>query len=333
MALMVGYYGGFDPKHWVHCQASAVWYRDIPYSDGDHMLDNFLEVAFPGHRLHGLAPGAPFADAAGAPDPAAFRRWLRAGGDPRPFEPMPSTRWGDNLDVIADNAPAETLRQYRVIALVGDVSLDAPTRDAIRAWVADGGTLVANAEQVTAADEPLLGVRFGAGTGAATRSIWVADGQVYDESPFAFTRVVPTTASVLATDGDREPLATTNRVGRGQVVLTTPLFLQNRAKDGLLRIGTRLFDWLQGLHAGAHVFGAPVEFVVNRAPGKTIVTVVNNSGTAWSGRVLVEAPQARVVVREYVDDVDVPHALAGRDVVVTANVPPYDLKVYAFEAR
>jgi hypothetical protein len=81
------------------------------------------------------------------------------------------------------------------------------------------------------------------------------------------------------------------------------------------------------------VVGAPVEYVVNRAPGRTIVTVVNNSGTAWNGKVLVEAPHARVVVREYVEDVDVPHAPAGRDVVVTANVPAYDLKVYAFEAR
>lgn len=334
-ALMVSYEAGFDPKHWIHCQADAVWYHDIPYSDGDHMLDNLLEVAYPGHRLHGLAPGAPFANAAGAPDPVAFARYLRAGGDPRPFEPMPATRWGDNLDVIADNAPADTLHRYRVIVLVGDVSLDARLRAALRAWVTEGGVLVANASQVTAADEPLLGVRLGAATGAGSRSIWLGEGQTYDEEPFGFTRVVPTTGSVLATDGGGAPLVTSNRIGRGQAVLTTPRFLQTRAKDRLLRIGVRLLDSLFALHAAARVAGPPIEYVVGRASGKTLVTLVNNSGARWSGQVTALSTGAPVAVREYVADVDVASARAGSggDVVVRAEVPPYDVKVYAFEAR
>jgi hypothetical protein len=67
VALLVDHFSGFDPKHGVNNQRSAVWYQDIPYSAGDHMIDNLLRVSYPGHWLHGLAPGASFANKEGAP--------------------------------------------------------------------------------------------------------------------------------------------------------------------------------------------------------------------------------------------------------------------------
>jgi hypothetical protein len=36
-------------------------------------------------------PGAPFSTA------VAYQQFLASGGDPRPYEPMPFTRWGDGV--------------------------------------------------------------------------------------------------------------------------------------------------------------------------------------------------------------------------------------------
>jgi hypothetical protein len=331
-AIMIPYDSGFDPKHWIS-QADAVWYGDIPYSDGDHMLENLLKIAYPDHELHGLAPGAPFADGAGAPKPAAFKRYLQGGGDPRPFEPMGSTRWGDGLDVIADNAALATLQQYKLVVLAGEVAIDGRLRDALRSYVQDGGTVVANAKQVTADDEPLLGVRLSGDEATGQRSTWVADGASYDEPAFTATRVTPITASVLAKGDGDVPLVTSQPLGRGRVILTTPHMLQSSAKDQLLRVGIRLLDDLIAADAIAQVSGAPIEYVVGRSPDAMLVTLVNNSGTTWNGTVSFASPPPRFALKEYVSDADVPNAGPDGKAAIAASVAPYDLKVYALETR
>ncbi|MGC4119841.1 MAG: hypothetical protein QM765_35750 [Myxococcales bacterium] len=332
MAVMSSHDSGFDAKHWTHLQEDTVWYGDLPYSDGDHMLDNFFKVAFPGHWLHGLAPGAPFADAGGHPDPAAFRAWLAAGGDPRPYEPMGSTRWGDNLDVIADNASLATLQRYQVIALVGDVVVDEPKRTALRTWVEAGGTLVANVKQVTADDEALLGVQLGATEVSETTSKWLADGTEYSEPPFLATQVTPTTATLLAAGGSGEPLITTNAVGRGQVILTAANHLQSQAKDRLLQIGIRLFDGLHAQHSPVTVEGEAIEYLVTQPSGRTVVALVNNTAAPWSGKVRWQgASTGAPSVKEYLGDGGVSFVQEQGQIAIEAQVPPFDLRVYSLE--
>ncbi len=334
MALMADYYGGFDPRHWVHCQEEAVWYRDIPYSDGDRMLDNFLKVAYPEHWLHGLAPGAPFADSAHRPDPARFKEYLVAGGDPRPYEPKGPTRWGDNLDLIGDNAPASALRNYKVIALVGDAAPGEATRRALRSWVEAGGTLVVNVGQAIATDEAIVGVRVSNSDAEARFARWLLDGTGYAEPPFTFTKVTPRGATaVLAATESGEPLVTANTVGKGQVILTTAHYLQSSAKDQLLNVGARLFDWLDQRVSPVKVAGGPIEYIVGRAPGKTLVTLVNNQGTPWMGTIALRSPPDSLVAKEYLADVEVAHSHSGGSAVLSVAVPAYDLKVFAFEER
>ena len=174
MALMLDFNHGFDAKHWLYNQYDAVWYGDIPYSTGDFMINNFWKVAYPGHWLHGLTPGAPFLDSSGNPDATRFQQYLSAGGDPRPYEPMGSTRWGNNIDVILSNASLTALRQYKVIVLLGDVVIDTNLASALDTWVRDGGVLVANSKQVTPAIEGLFGVTRSQTTRTATTSTWLA---------------------------------------------------------------------------------------------------------------------------------------------------------------
>jgi hypothetical protein len=330
MAVMLNFSHGFDPKHWLYNQYDAVWYGDIPYSTGDFMINNFMNVAYPGHSQHGLTPGAPFLNTSGTPDATKFQQYLSSGGDPRPYEPMGSTRWGDNNDVILSNASLTTLRQYKVIALLGDLVIDTNLASALQTWVQEGGVLVANTKQVTAATEGLFGVTRTQTTRTATTSTWLEDNTNYTEPAFEYQVVTPGSASVLARSG-QDAVITSNSVGLGRAVLTTPSYLQSTDKSRLLTIGTRLLDSLHSSYLPARVSGPPIEYIVNQAPGKVIVMLVNNTGTTWNGSVVATAQGPVTAVREYLSDTNATYSTSGSAVTVSAQVAPYDVRAYAVE--
>ena len=325
MALMLDAHSGFDTKHGPYNQQSAVWYQDIAYSSGDFMIDNFLKRAYPDHWRHGTMPGAPFST------PAGYRAFLASGGDPRPFEPMPVTRWGDAFDVTLHTATSSSLRRYKVIALLGDVVIDARLRQILQSWVQAGGTLVVNVRQATSADEALLGVRLGGAYVSGTTSRWLSDNTAYPEQPFSYKPVTPTSARVLATARDGAPLITSNAVGAGRVILTTPDYLQTTARDRLLEVGVRLFDELNREHAPALVSGPGAQYMFSTAPGKLITTIINNSGVVWNGTITANIPDAVSAVRELSADTTAGCARAGTRVTVTGRVPAYDLRIFEIE--
>ena len=325
MALMLDAHSGFDTKHGPYNQQNAVWYQDIAYSSGDFMIDNFLKRAYPDHWRHGTMPGAPFST------PAGYRAFLASGGDPRPFEPMPVTRWGDAFDVTLHTATSSSLRRYKVIALMGDVVIDARLRQILQSWVQAGGTLVVNVRQATSADEALLGVRLGGAYVSGTTSRWLSDNTAYPEQPFSYKPVTPTSARVLATARDGAPLITSNAVGAGRVILTTPDYLQTTARDRLLEVGVRLFDELNREHAPALVSGPGAQYMFSTAPGRLITTIINNSGVVWNGAITANIPDAVSAVRELSADTTAGCARAGTRVTVTGRVPAYDLRIFEVE--
>ncbi len=330
-ALLLHHHSGFDTKHWYFNQADAVWYQDIPYTDGDRMINNFFKLAYPNHWLHGQTPGAPFNDATGKPDAKGFQAYLAAGGDPRPYEPMSLTRYGHSLDVLTDRAPLEALRQYKVILLLGDVPVDSRLRSALTAWVQEGGTLVLTAPQTAAFDEKFLGARVDNTRRTGSSARWLLDGSSYREAPFWYSPLTVTTATVFATAEGTQPLLTANAVGQGRVILSAGHYLQSSAGEQILTIGALLFDWLAEQNTVATVTGSPVEYIVNEAPGRVIVTVVNNSGSDWTGTVVVPVVGEVQAVREYLTDQDARWSRLRSRVTVMGQVPAYDVKVYAVE--
>ncbi|MEX2220519.1 MAG: hypothetical protein WEG40_01865 [Candidatus Rokuibacteriota bacterium] len=325
MALMLDVHSGFDPKHGLYNQQNAVWYQDIAYSSGDFMIDNFLKLAYPNHWRHGTLPGAPFST------PVGYRQFLASGGDPRPYEPMPFTRWGDTFDVVLNTATLTSLRRYKVIVLMGGVVIDVRLRQILQLWVRAGGTVVVNARQATSADEALLGARLGGGYVSGTTSRWSSDNTAYTEQPFRYKPVAPVSARVLATVGEDAPLITSNAVGAGRVILTTPDYLQTTARDRLLTVGVRLFDHLNRQYAPAFVSGPDAQYMFSTAPGKLITTIINNSGVVWNGAITATIPGAVDAVREYTADTAAACARAGSTVTVKGSVPAYDLRIFAIE--
>ena len=331
-ALLVSPDAGFDPKHGLYNQADAVWYQDIAYSGGDTMMNQFFRLGYPNHWLHGLAPGAPFANAAGVPNVSQFQNFLAAGLDPRPYEPVPTTRWGDQFDVITTGVNAEALQRYRTIVMLGDVTLDARLRQALSDWVTAGGILVMNAAQATRDDQTLVGVTL---DNAPLRTSmffrWLPDDPGRTEPLFGYSVVHPDTAQVWAVNEAGDPLVTSHELGAGQVLFTTPIYLEPLARNSMLALGVQLFDWLFQQNAPATISGPPIAYVVNTLPGKTIVALFNSTESDWNGQVFAYLHNAPDRVLEYVSDQQVPFTTAGGVVTIQTRVPAYDLKVIAVE--
>jgi hypothetical protein len=333
-AFIIDPAAGFDPKHSGYNQADYVWYQDIPYTTGDFMLDNLTRTAYPNHWLFGLAPGAPFANAAGVPDPNQFRTYLASGGDARIYEPMPFSRWGDNLDIVNTLASAHSLSQYREIVLAGDVQLDASLRARLEDWVSAGGTLVMFGSQATPNDEALLGVHLLAvPTRTADAANWLHTRQSQAEPAFAYVAVQPGSALTLARTNTGDPLITKQTRGVGAVYLVTALYGQSQDEGQLLQSTIQLLDLLIAQRMPARVSGPPIEYVVSSSRDKILVTLANNSNSNWVGQVIFKKRPGVLSAAEYIADEALPFTTSDSDVTVTVQVAPYDVRVIVLETQ
>jgi hypothetical protein len=120
-------------------------------------------------------------------------------------------------------------------------------------------------------------------------------------------------------------------VGTGRVIVSAAPYLQTAAHDQMLSVGTRLFDWLADQNAIARIEGRPVEYLVNESPSSVTVTVVNNSGTPWSGTVVMPDRGDVMAVRELIGEIDLRWTRSSEGIRAAGVVPAYDVKVFSVE--
>ena len=324
-ALVIDRYSGFDPKFGQYMQGNSTWYARIPYTAGDAMLNNVLQMAYPGHQLHGTL-------VAGGPQSVSeYRSRLAAGQDPRPWEPMGKSRWGDVFNVVNTAAGAAALSKHRVAMLTTHLPVDAALRTQLQAFVAAGGVLILNAAQVGPADTALTGASLTGQTAQSTSSVWIADGTSFTEPAYTYSRVSLQGATAVARNAEGEPLITRFAVGTGEVYLTTPTLLQDTSRSRILSVGQKLFDVLNARYAPATVQGPSVLYQLNSDGRVTTVTVFNGDGATWNGTISFPAPPGTYTTTEWTGDTAVSSSVAGGRVNVPASVPPYDVRVYAME--
>jgi hypothetical protein len=337
MALMQDHYSGFEPRFGVWMQRAYKWYWAKPYSAGDAMFSNLLGLAFPNHGSWGsIVRGAPWK----VLDPnhrldvsasqAAYRKRLANGADPRPWEPMASSRWGETFDVITDRSSLTTMQHYRAIVLSTD-TIGPDLLANLSRYVQGGGILIVNARQLRADADALTGVHFTGGRAQASSAIWLPDGSRIDEDTYRYSVATPTSASVLAQTISGDPIVTSNSYGSGTVYVTTPDFLEDARAKHILRVGRRLIDTVQRTLAVVRVSGPPIEYLVNTDGGRTIVTLVNTNrqGATWTGTLSFPIPSGAYSASEWTRDVPVGTSASGDRVVIDASVPRYGVRVYA----
>lgn len=322
IALMLDYYHGYNPKHWLY-RPDTVWYYRIPYTAGDYMLGNLFNVLYPGHSNHGLTmPGWSWDTF------ETFHQWIASGNDPRPYEPMPNSRWGDMFDILLSNASLNALNKYQALALAGDIVTNSTLTSTLNQWVNNGGTLVVNSSQVTDNDLALLGVTLTNTVKQSYSSRWLSTGTRYDETLYSYTLVAPTTAIVMARNDEGDPIITRNKVGNGYVYFVSPAYMQDGNHSALLNIGLRLIDELVQVHRLSWTEGPAVDYLTTQESGGVTVTVVNNSGNPWQGNVNVKRGSPTRVV-EWLTDQDVPYTYSDGIIRISGSVPPYDVRVFA----
>ncbi|MBN2371781.1 MAG: hypothetical protein JXO72_14970, partial [Vicinamibacteria bacterium] len=140
--------------------------------------------------------------------------------------PWPHGFFGDIFDVLVTSPTRlEAVASYKLVFCAGDVRLDARAADTLKKYVAEGGVLAINVEQVRGFfDEDFLGTSLGHEWKEADTVECVRDGEKLAGTIFKYLTVKPVTADVIARAGS-DPLALVNRFGKGRVVLTTASYL------------------------------------------------------------------------------------------------------------
>jgi len=140
---------------------------------------------------------------------------------------MPSP-YGDVFDVLLPNPPSgaiapETLAGYRVLIALGDLSIDKPLAQRLRAYIESGGTLVLNVMHLGDAlnDSAFTGLAVTNQKATADAARGLLDDRRSEGAPFSYRVATSTAAEVIIENPrTRHPLVTRQRHGKGQVIVT-----------------------------------------------------------------------------------------------------------------
>ncbi|MET0897021.1 MAG: hypothetical protein ABWY45_03810 [Mycobacterium sp.] len=341
IAIVQDHFSGYEPQFGEYDQAPLKWYRDNDYTPGDQMFSSLLDLAYPGYRSWGtIAPDAPWRveDSGGTLDAqasqAAFRRALAASdADPRVWEPMGNTRWGESLDVITDRARLDTLLRYRIVVLATSGPIATDLLADLSEYARRGGTVVVSASQLQAGPDPLSDVEISAERRQADSVTW-SDGTVIPEGEFDYVPTEPGEGTeVIAATSDGSPAIIHHQRGAGSVYLTTADHLLDDTGRDVLASSRRLLDELHSEVATVTVDGPELQYLVNKVGESTVVTLINTDigGSTWRGRLRFRTDAPSASVQEWTADIPVESAVDGDQVVVDATVPPFGVHVYAMQ--
>ena len=218
-AVMIDYKNGYEQG----MPRPYVWGNRIPFTAVDANIGGVYELFFPGH---GCTNGTDqyLSPATGGATRKEFRKALERNEDMRHVEIgfFTPTPYGDALDTIWENAPAEFLNEYKVIITAGSVKLPEHIFDT---FVSSGGTLATTIDKLDASAREKLGIV----TLPALNCDWdygrilMADGSgSSDGFRYSYTKVrLPEAGEVLAENEDHIPIICSVPYGKGKVLFCT----------------------------------------------------------------------------------------------------------------
>ncbi len=354
MALMLDYYHGWQPRD------HRVWGGSLPYGRDEEMIDNFFNTAFPGQEI--IRPNRYLSWEKGDnPFPwqtheEMFAMEREKKFDNRVYEKGTRTdsTWGDSFDIVLTNCPVDVLKQYRVIVLLGSIHLDDALREKLEEYVKSGGILLVNINHVSDEDAGFLGVEF---TGSR-ESLWEVCcntcGRICRDGDSEIELVKPTTASVLlkAVGGYRfgahevkripgydgaDPVATCNKVGKGEVILGTLPYMQTTARHPMHPAFCHLVNHLMDRFLPVHIQGPPIEYLINETEKGLIVTLMHNGPDfrtnkkpeTWEGNVTmpIQSPSDEINVEELWTETKLRHEKHDNEILIPLRIDPFDFKI------
>lgn len=362
-------HGWMTPAYWR--TTNEAWnYARIPYRQGDRGIDGFFKHAFPGaiyaqdpFPLGAYSvnepPASPFAlscvtpEFAPSPDkvyvaepPIPFGTYknrdqarndfIEKNLDPSPYRPMGDSRWGEIFDVITDDANLETLKNYKTVVLLGQISLSDGLENHLRNYVQAGGTVILSVGTVHPKNQGLCGFSFlpelRVGRG------WQYAGEKTVHEPFRYcplesdVNLDALSVPVRALNGD--PLVVRHSLGSGHVYTSLIPWFEggnaNIAGPVLKVLDKHIFE-IQPVH----VEGPPAAWVSSTgddsSPHRTVV-IANHADTDWQGKIAVaNVPDSLHTCRDVVSGAVLPFDLVEGCAVAEITIPPYSVRVLRWQ--
>lgn len=309
VAIMLDREAGWVPPRHLYTGARHLVWGNMPYDKGDHATDALFRMIFPDYE-----------------DCSYFK-------DERGY--LTETPYGDQFDTVLSNIQLEPLQRYRTVVLSGNARMEDDLVARLGKFVRAGGDVILDAQHAGALPIDLTGVNVGAMREFAQHSLMLSSGKTFDEAPYAYVTLEPTTARVLAVTERGKPLVTVNDVGGKVIVVAADCLVDGEWEDPEdeceAPLRHRILKGVAGL-LGGYFHGlnlirpnAPgIQYLVNvtEDPRELIVTLVNNGQEAWSGTL---TPRRGEVAqgREWITGQRVS---AGHE--LSAEVPPGDLRIF-----
>ena len=195
------------------------------------------------------------------------------------------------------NAAASVLLDsYRAIVVGGRIELSSQWTRQLTNYAKAGGTVVLNSAQIKGLPFELLGVRLSGSTGEAHNARCLSPGEVEQNLKgqiFRYDKLELKGAQPLITTLNGEPLVTVNKVGKGNIIVSS--------LPDLLGEDERLTPF--AAHMLAHVFAdatpiqvnGDVEYLVNRNDRGWVITLINNNGVFKPQQGLAQVDRTAVV--------------------------------------
>jgi len=315
VALLWDFHAGWAPPRHLYTSTPYLVWGNMPYEKGDHQVDLLFRELYPTY------------------EDAGFYH------DERGF--LTATPCGDSFDVLLSDAPAEILRRYACIIVLGQTRIEGDLLARLSRFTDEGGQLVACANQLAPETISLFGVREIGPVEEANHAIIEGQPWPINEPRFRYHRLVcDPKAKVLARTRQGAPLAVRlERTGSSTLLFASEFFLSNPtlAPDHirnevdqplaspyamLAHVKAILLPHLRSFTL-VTVEGPPIQFLVNvtSRTDRLVVTLCNNEPMPWEGT--IRSRRGRVKqARNWMTD----KALPGGE-GVRLQVPPLDVLV------
>lgn len=331
--LLVDYDHGHSGRSWSPQYNDKCWDK-IPFDDGDYMQEHFVRTVDP----------QPMSESSGMIIAPPYSNNLR------------NSRIGDICDFFFANPPQhggaikkEHLDRYPVAILLGNVKLNDALVERLKTYVREGGTLVLNSAQVKTgplAESGFIGLRVTDETGrdSAVHDFYhpldakLAPQLKSERRHYSVAKVAVSTARVVRQSPSGLPLFLKNQYGKGNVIVTTPVYMLCEEKTKANPLIADLLEALQWEVMPVRISG-DVEFLANKlAPDHWRITTLNNKGVlkhpmspevqvrSFKTDVLITAP-AGVKAEELAQNAVLEVREGGGQTYVAFPLPPGEVRV------
>lgn len=313
-------HGWMSPPYWQPTRTR--WnYARIPYRPGDRGMDGLFAHAFPG-ALYSMDPfpfgayqcddpkASPFSMACITPEyapsaehsfnsapPIPFGRFhnrraaeaelLEQDIDPSPYRPMGTSRWGDILDILTDDAEIETLQRYPAIILLGPIPAEHQAK--LKRYVEAGGTLVVSAGTIGPDDAALTGLRLQPElrVGRAWRRSADGEDAAWVHEAFRYIHSAPVEGCSIqprCVEASGAVLTARHQLGRGVVWTCLIPWFEGAASD-LAGPAHDLLDTIIQPMQPWRVAGLPIQWLATQGEDHRTILLANHEDRPWTGRV------------------------------------------------